>query len=193
MNNEENNLNNGTVQNINDNPEILESTPIDTPQPSNNVAQPSAPSNDAEVLTTENASAEQPQNDGTARIDTETAGEAHIHLEAYQTHEKKEKKAIVRTAEEEKGYSRRRVAMILFFVFLIAFVIFLPDIRNLYIQYKSHVEDYVTRPSEIETRLRNYVIMEEKQINNLIEDINSLIINNINKEINESYEKVLIY
>ena len=32
--------------------------------------------------------------------------------------------------------------------------------------------------------------MEEKQINNLIEDINSLIINNINKEINESYEKV---
>ena len=57
--------------------------------------------------------------------------------------------------------------------------------------YKSHVEDYVTRPSEIETRLRNYVIMEEKQINNLIEDINSLIINNINKEINESYEKVI--
>ena len=33
--------------------------------------------------------------------------------------------------------------------------------------------------------------MEEKQINNLIEDINSLIINNINKEINESYEKVI--
>ena len=32
--------------------------------------------------------------------------------------------------------------------------------------------------------------MKEKQINNLIEDINSLIINNINKEINESYEKV---
>ena len=32
--------------------------------------------------------------------------------------------------------------------------------------------------------------MEEKQINNLIEDINSLIINNINKEINEGYEKV---
>ena len=56
--------------------------------------------------------------------------------------------------------------------------------------YKSHVEDYVTRPSEIETRLRNYVIMEEKQINNLIEDINSLIINNIDKEINEGYEKV---
>ena len=33
--------------------------------------------------------------------------------------------------------------------------------------------------------------MEEKQINNLIEDINSLIINNINKEINESYEKFI--
>ena len=56
--------------------------------------------------------------------------------------------------------------------------------------YKSHIENYVTRPSEIETRLRNISIMEEKQINNLIEDINSLIINNIDKEINEGYEKV---
>ena len=31
--------------------------------------------------------------------------------------------------------------MILFFIFLIAFVIFLPEIRNLYIQYKTHVEE----------------------------------------------------
>lgn len=139
MNNEENNLNNGSVQNTNANPEILESTPVDSSQPVSNTPQPSAPSNDAEVLTTENTSSEQPRTDNSARV--ETAGEGHIHLEAYQVHEKKEKKPIVRTAEEEKGYSRRRVAMILFFVFMIAFVIFLPDIRNLYIQYKTHVEE----------------------------------------------------
>ena len=142
MNNEENNLNNGSVQNTNANPEILESTPVDSSQPSSNTPQPSAPSNEAEVLTTEDTSSEQTSNDaGAARVETETAGEAHIHLEAYQVHEKKEKKEIVRTAEEEKGYSRRRVAMILFFIFLIAFVIFLPEIRNLYIQYKTHVEE----------------------------------------------------
>ena len=139
MNNEENNLNNGSVQNTNANPEILESTPFDSSQPSSNTPQPSAPSNEAEVLTTEDTSSEQTSNDGgAARVETETAGEAHIHLEAYQVHEKKEKKEIVRTAEEEKGYSRRRVAMILFFIFLIAFVIFLPEIRNLYIQYKKY-------------------------------------------------------
>ena len=141
MNNEENNLNNGSVQNTNANPEILESTPVDSSQPVSNTPQPSAPSNDAEVLTTENTSSEQPRTDNSARV--ETAGEGHIHLEAYQVHEKKEKKPIVRTAEEEKGYSRRRVAMILFFVFMIAFVIFLPDIRNLYIQYKTHVEEEI--------------------------------------------------
>ena len=139
MNNEENNLNNGSVQNTNANPEILESTPVDSSQSVSNTPQPSAPSNDAEVLTTEDTSSEQPRTDNSARV--ETAGEGHIHLEAYQVHEKKEKKPIVRTAEEEKGYSRRRVAMILFFVFLIAFVVFLPDIRNLYIQYKTHVEE----------------------------------------------------
>ena len=139
MNNEENNLNNGSVQNTNANPEILESTPVDSSQSVSNTPQPSAPSNDAEVLTTEDTSSEQPRTDNSARV--ETAGEGHIHLEAYQVHEKKEKKPIVRTAEEEKGYSRRRVAMFLFFVFLFAFVVFLPDIRNLYIQYKTHVEE----------------------------------------------------
>ena len=141
MNNEENNLNNGNVQNTNANPEILESTPVDLSQPNNSAVQPTTPSNDTEVLTTEEVSSEKPKNDAASRIETETAGEGHIHLEAYQVHEKKEKKPIVRTAEEERGYSRRRVALILFFVFLIAFVIFLPDIRNLYIQYKTHVEE----------------------------------------------------
>lgn len=141
MNNEENNLNNGNVQNTSVNPEILESTPVDSSQPNNSAVQPTTPSNDTEVLTTEEVSSEKPKNDAASRIETETAGEGHIHLEAYQVHEKKEKKPIVRTAEEERGYSRRRVALILFFVFLIAFVIFLPDIRNLYIQYKTHVEE----------------------------------------------------
>ena len=141
MNNEENNLNNGNVQNTSVNPEILESTPVDLSQPNNSAVQPTTPSNDTEVLTTEEVSSEKPKNDAASRIETETAGEGHIHLEAYQVHEKKEKKPIVRTAEEERGYSRRRVALILFFVFLIAFVIFLPDIRNLYIQYKTHVEE----------------------------------------------------
>lgn len=141
MNNEENNLNNGNVQNTSVNPEILESTPVDLSQPNNSAVQPTTPSNDTEVLTTEEVSSEKPKNDAASRIETETAGEGHIHLEAYQVHERKEKKPIVRTAEEERGYSRRRVALILFFVFLIAFVIFLPDIRNLYIQYKTHVEE----------------------------------------------------
>ena len=141
MNNEENNLNNGNVQNTSVNPEILESTPVDSSQPNNSAVQPTTPSNDTEVLTTEEVSSEKPKNDAASRIETETAGEGHIHLEAYQVHERKEKKPIVRTAEEERGYSRRRVALILFFVFLIAFVIFLPDIRNLYIQYKTHVEE----------------------------------------------------
>ena len=141
MNNEENNLNNGNVQNTSVNSEILESTSVDSSQPNNSAVQPTTPSNDTEVLTTEEVSSEKPKNDAASRIETETAGEGHIHLEAYQVHEKKEKKPIVRTAEEERGYSRRRVALILFFVFLIAFVIFLPDIRNLYIQYKTHVEE----------------------------------------------------
>ena len=141
MNNEENNLNNGNVQNTSVNPEILESTPVDLSQPNNSAVQPTTPSNDTEVLTTEEVSSEKPKNDAASRIETETAGEGHIHLEAYQVHERKVKKPIVRTAEEERGYSRRRVALILFFVFLIAFVIFLPDIRNLYIQYKTHVEE----------------------------------------------------
>ena len=141
MNNEENNLNNGNVQNTSVNPEILESTPVDSSQPNNSAVQPTTPSNDTEVLTTEEVSSEKPKNDAASRIETETAGEGHIHLEAYQVHERKVKKPIVRTAEEERGYSRRRVALILFFVFLIAFVIFLPDIRNLYIQYKTHVEE----------------------------------------------------
>ena len=141
MNNEENNLNNGNVQNTSVNPEILERTPVDSSQPNNSAVQPTTPSNDTEVLTTEEVSSEKPKNDAASRIETETAGEGHIHLEAYQVHERKAKKPIVRTAEEERGYSRRRVALILFFVFLIAFVIFLPDIRNLYIQYKTHVEE----------------------------------------------------
>ena len=75
MNNEENNLNNGSVQNTNANPEILESTPVDSSQPSSNTPQPSAPSNEAEVLTTEDTSSEQTSNDGgAARVETETAG-----------------------------------------------------------------------------------------------------------------------
>ena len=49
--------------------------------------------------------------------------------------------------------------------------------------YKSHIEDYITRPSEMEIRLTNISIIGEKQIDILIEDINSLIINNINEEI----------
>ena len=161
MNNEENNLNNENVQNTsNTNPEILESTPIEELQPttpvsnSNEILTPEEPSveqtntvesnieeNSVEQTSPEQVPDEQTTNNSTARVETEIGGEAHIHLEAYQTHEKKEKKEIVRTPEEEKGYSRRRVAMLIFFILLIVFVVFLPDIRNLYIQYKSHVEE----------------------------------------------------
>ena len=162
MNNEENNLNNGNVQNTfdNSNPEILESTPVEELQPttpvsnSNEILTPEEPSveqtntvesnvgdNSVEQASPEQEPPEQTPNDGAARIETETGGEGHIHLDAYQHHEKKEKKAIVRTAEEEKGYSRRRVGMLIFFILLIAFVIFLPNLRDLYIQYKTHVEE----------------------------------------------------
>ncbi len=144
MNNEENNLNNLNSQNNvgNSNPEILESTPIEEVQsPVQPVSEP-VQSNEAEILSTEEPTVnEQTPSDGSARIDTETSGEMHIHLEAYQPHEKKEKKEIVRTAAEEKGYSRRRVGTIIFFILLIAFVIFLPNIRDLIIAYQTHVEE----------------------------------------------------
>ncbi len=145
MNNEENNLNNGNVQNTidNANPEILESTPIEELQPTTATdnSEVLTPGVSAEQTTTEQVPTDQTPNDGSARIETESGGEAHIHLEAYQTHEKKEKKEIVRTASEEKGYSRRRVGMIIFFILLIAFVVFLPNIRDLIIAYKTHVEE----------------------------------------------------
>lgn len=145
MNNEENNLNNENVQNTieNSNPEILENTTVDGAQSStvSNTSEVQPTVDDSEVLSTEETVEEQAPRDGSARIETESAGEMHIHLEAYQPHEKKEKKEIVRTEAEEKGYSRRRVGTIIFFIALIAFVIFLPDIRNLIVAYKTHVEE----------------------------------------------------
>ena len=147
MNNEDKNLNNGTVQNTsnNANPEILENAPANGTQPATtpNVSnpQPTVDSNNSEILSAEEPGSESSLDESAARVDTDSAGEAHIHLEAYQHHEQKEKKEIVRTAEEEKGYSRRRVSTVIFFIALIAFVIFLPDIRRLMVEYKTRVVD----------------------------------------------------
>ena len=56
--------------------------------------------------------------------------------------------------------------------------------------YKSHINEYISRPTEVENKLRIIQNNEEYELNNIIEDINSIIINNINIEIKYGYEKI---
>ena len=56
--------------------------------------------------------------------------------------------------------------------------------------FKSHIKEYVSRPTEVENKLRIIQNNEEYELNNIIDDINSLIINNINNELKYGYEKI---
>ena len=56
--------------------------------------------------------------------------------------------------------------------------------------YKSHINEYISRPTEVENKLRMIQNNEENELNNIIEDINSIIINNINTELKNGYEKI---
>ena len=55
--------------------------------------------------------------------------------------------------------------------------------------FKGHISEYISRPTEVETKLRKIQNNEEKILNETIEQINSIIISYINDEIKNAYVK----
>ena len=56
--------------------------------------------------------------------------------------------------------------------------------------YKAHLKYYVSVPTELQTRLRYIQNMEEYQLDEIIENINTILISYINNEIKDAYQKV---
>jgi hypothetical protein len=56
--------------------------------------------------------------------------------------------------------------------------------------YKAHLKDYVSVPTELQTRLRYIQNMEEYQLDEIIENINTILISYINNEIKDAYQKI---
>ena len=78
-----------------------------------------------------------------ARIDTETAGGPQIHTAAFEAKTKEKKE---RTWTHDGPSGKLTAALVIFFIFLIAFVLFLPEISDVMRQYKENrtVEDIKT-------------------------------------------------
>ena len=55
--------------------------------------------------------------------------------------------------------------------------------------YKAHLKDYVSVPTELQTRLRYIQNMEEYQLNEIIENINTILISYINNQIKDALQK----
>ena len=74
------------------------------------------------------------------------------------------------TKYDKKVYLKKWLKIIIIKLFLLLMNLIILFFNKI---YKSHIEDYITRPSEMEIRLTNISIIEERQIDILIEDINS--------------------
>ena len=72
--------------------------------------------------------------DNGARIDTETAGGPQIHTAAFETKTKEKKE---RTWTHDGPSGKLTAALVIFFIFLIAFVLFLPEISDVMRQFKE--------------------------------------------------------